>query len=627
MADSLAELARDVAAVESLRAIKDLERAYAHHRQLARHDDLAALFTTDAAITVDGAPAGLPAASAFVTEFIDEPVVTLLDGGDRARGRWMSLTFEGDGEGRARISGGLYENEYRREGGAWLISGHHYFPQFEGDYANGWTNVGGADLPVIPYHFTAADAGAPVRPSARRADIDAAPLDELATRIGRLNDEDAVRNLVHAYGYYVDRRMWDDVVDLFAPGGAMAITGAGVFRGADGIRTALETMGPAGLDTGDLNDRPLFDTVVAVSPDGSEAVTRSIELGMLARDGVGAWEVNVVRTRCVRDGVLFKLAEVRIDAVMRAGYADGWGDAKTPATIPPLGSPTGPGLSRASGTPRSTGADDAATLRRRLARSLAYDATENVSSAYGYYIDDFRWDDMADLHAEKGNKQSPFAGYYLGKERIHRAVTELWGAPPDTRPGISYHWRTQPVIHVSADGRSAHLRTRLFQPRTHKEHLPEGAFYAAGFHAGMYPNDQTVLEPDGVWRLWSLTIDEPYFTSPTWKGGWAAVGPRDEDAPAPRPNPLLERFPPDVLLTDLGRREEHFRGGTGDVIEWPGILPMWFHYRNPVSGRVPEHYWPDCVPSQVRPDTRMTAHGYQHPPNGPEVDGVELDPL
>src|SRR5690606_21623073 len=178
--------------------------------------------------------------------------------------------------------------------------------------------------------FTAADAGAPVRPSARRADIDPAPLDELATRIGRLNDEDAVRNLVHAYGYYVDRRMWDDVVDLFAPDGAMAITGAGVFRRAAGIRTALETMWPAGLDTGDLNDRPLFDTVVAVSPDGSEAVTRSIELGMLARDGVGAWEVNVVRTRCVRDGVLFKLAEVRIDAVMRAGYADGWGDAKTP---------------------------------------------------------------------------------------------------------------------------------------------------------------------------------------------------------------------------------------------------------------------------------------------------------
>jgi hypothetical protein len=44
---------------------------------------------------------------------------------------------------------------------------------------------------------------------------------------------------------------------------------------------------------------------------------------------------------------------------------------------------------------------------------------------------------------------------------------------------------------------------------------------------------------------------------------------------------------------------------------------MWFHYRNPVSGRVPERYWPDCVPAELRPDTRMTAHGYQMPPPGP----------
>ena len=32
-----------------------------------------------------------------------------------------------------------------------------------------------------------------------------------------MNDEDRVRNLQASYGYYVDRKMWDDVVDLFAP--------------------------------------------------------------------------------------------------------------------------------------------------------------------------------------------------------------------------------------------------------------------------------------------------------------------------------------------------------------------------------------------------------------------------
>ena len=53
----------------------------------------------------------------------------------------------------------------------------------------------------------------------------------------------------------------------------------------------------------------------------------------------------------------------------------------------------------------------------------------------------------------------------------------------------------------------------------------------------------------------------------------------------------------------------------GDPIVWPGILPMWFHYKNPVSGRVPEHYWPDCVPCAQYPETSMKNHGYLLPPN------------
>jgi hypothetical protein len=42
---------------------------------------------------------------------------------------------------------------------------------------------------------------------------------------------------------------------------------------------------------------------------------------------------------------------------------------------------------------------------------------------------------------------------------------------------------------------------------------------------------------------------------------------------------------------------------------------MWFHYRNPVSGRVPEHYWPDCVTCVYAPNTSMKNHGYLLPPN------------
>jgi hypothetical protein len=87
----------------------------------------------------------------------------------------------------------------------------------------------------------------------------------------------------------------------------------------------------------------------------------------------------------------------------------------------------------------------------------------------------------------------------------------------------------------------------------------------------------------------------------------------------------VERLPPDILMTGLGRRAEHFRGGTGVTYTWPDILPMWFHYKNPVSGRVPEHYWPDSVPGLLLPQSRLIAHGYQMPPNGPEIDGIHAE--
>jgi hypothetical protein len=86
----------------------------------------------------------------------------------------------------------------------------------------------------------------------------------------------------------------------------------------------------------------------------------------------------------------------------------------------------------------------------------------------------------------------------------------------------------------------------------------------------------------------------------------------------------MQRYPPDIPITALGKREEGFRGGTGETITWPGILPMWFHYRNPVSGRTPTLYWPDCVPCTMLPEASMTRNGYQLPPPGPQVDGVEV---
>ena len=646
--DTVDGLARDVGRLESLRAVKDLQRLYAQYGQYGLWRDMAGLFADRGQIQwgdqrIEGRAAiagwlmrrsggaqgasGL-AAGALDTELIDEPLVNLSADGQSAKGRWMSLSFLGDGKGKARIEGGVYENDYVREGGRWKIAISHYHPQFEGGYAEGWTNIGGRDLPVVPSHFTPDEAGIPVPPAQGPAPASGVSLAQIERRIAALNDEDAIRNVQSAYGYYSDRKMWDDAVDLFAKDGAAEFGAAGVRRGPEGVRKALEArMGPAGLHHGELNERPLFDTVVRVLPGGREAESRGVELGMLgeADKGEASWEVSVFRNRFIKQGGLWKLKAVRVVPLMKADYYAGWGAGgvggpKRPALLAFLSQGTTPKAAAGPATPPSPAR--LADARRRYQRSLAYDGVENVSSAYGLYIDDFQWPQMGAIFALKANKQSPFVGYYLGRDRIMGVVNATWGPPPEFREGISYHWRIQPVIHISHDGRSANLRTRLFQPRTGKTPSRAGQFYASGINGGMYPNDQAVLE-DGIWRLWSLTIDEPYFASADWKGGWSAAKDPQGDV-KPRPSPLFEKYPPDIPITSLGRREEGFRGGLGKTITWPGILPMWFHYRNPVSGRTPAEYWPDCVPCEKLPEASMTHHGYEAPPTGPEIDGVEL---
>jgi hypothetical protein len=659
-ADSVDTLAQDVERLESLRQVKDLQRSYVQLSQAGLWNEMGALFTRDAQfirgseritgsagiakwLTQRGAGRQGLAPGALHFEMIDQPLANLSPDGRSAKVRWDGLLMAGDGKGGTRIEGGIYENEYLRDGNTWKIAVSHYYPQYDGDYPQGWYNTANADLPIVPYHFSLSESGVPLPPASEPAPRSTGSLAALERRIEKLNDEDAVRNLQHAYGYYVDRRMWDDVVDLFAKDGLFEIAGVGRFKGPEGVRRAMERMGPAGLTHGVFNDHPLFDTIVRVQPGGTEAISRGLELGQIgyADKGTAHWEFNVFRNRFVKEGGIWKVREMRIFPVVHADYSAGWGKGgKTPPTnsaipafadVHPVTGKTvkAAGYKLLAKAPltgvivagkvalKGSDAERLAAARNGYARSAAWDGSENVSSAYGFYIDDFQWPEMAGIFAAKGNKHSPFAGYYIGPERIIGAVNANYGSTQGatrTRSGIAYHWRTQPVIIAATDGRSTTSRVRLIQTATGKR--VDGKPNNSAFSSGMYPNDQSILE-NGIWKLWALEIDEHYMTSAGWQGGWSAVKPVGADRPPSRPSQLLTKYPPDILMTALGRRAEGLRGGTGQPIEWPGILPMWFHYRNPVSGREPSHYLPDCVPCELRPESKMTNHGYLLPPSGP----------
>jgi hypothetical protein len=55
------------------------------------------------------------------------------------------------------------------------------------------------------------------------------------------------------------------------------------------------------------------------------------------------------------------------------------------------------------------------------------------------------------------------------------------------------------------------------------------------------PPDDHLLE-DGIWRLWNLSLDEPYFEKPNWKGGWYAA--RNRPAAAQTPRAMPPTWPP-----------------------------------------------------------------------------------
>ena len=261
--------------------------------------------------------------------------------------------------------------------------------------------------------------------------------------------------------------------------------------------------------------------------------------------------------------------------------------------------------------------------RRRLSRSAAFDGVTNISATYGYYVDDSDNAGWANTMATKGFKETPFSGYHIGRDRLIAA--RVRGKGPEKQAGISYHWLMQPMVLVSEDGRSATGRFRLFQPRTGKTVGKAGDFFAASFWGGMY-HDRYVLE-NGSWKIWELTLDEPFITPVAWKDGvWAKSKDPVRRAPAQlkgndakATNTKANATNVDVTLVSIGKREEHFSGGPGETLQWPTIMPMWFTYTNPVSGRVPELHQPDCVPCALHPELRLDRNGYQEPPDAPEA--------
>ncbi len=154
--------------------------------------------------------------------------------------------------------------------------------------------------------------GTPIPPRyrLRRA---AGDLPALEVRVKRLNDESAVLNLQSACGFYTDRKMWDDVADLFTASSTMELEQQGVYVGSKSIRRALEQFGPPTLKEGELNDQLQIDTVVTVAPDGRTAQARGMQISTTGVNNVGGrWGTSIFENTYVKEGEVWKIASMHV---------------------------------------------------------------------------------------------------------------------------------------------------------------------------------------------------------------------------------------------------------------------------------------------------------------------------
>ncbi|MEO6185249.1 MAG: nuclear transport factor 2 family protein, partial [Steroidobacteraceae bacterium] len=245
----VARLSASVRHATAVRSVKRLQNALNHYREAGQWQEAAALFTRDASAQVGALEvAGRAQIAAMLrsqalagtgrkslgegdlnSHMAFSPVVTVDPDGRVARGRWHELSMTGHFGINADWADGIYENEYVEEGGIWKIRRLQYFPSFVGPYTPGWRNADQSDkVTIVPFHYSPDRAGTPIPQSPPLTAADRSPRDaagqrtriaQLAAQLACLQAESKIRSLQNAYGFYMDRRMWDDIADLFAHDG------------------------------------------------------------------------------------------------------------------------------------------------------------------------------------------------------------------------------------------------------------------------------------------------------------------------------------------------------------------------------------------------------------------------
>jgi hypothetical protein len=169
-------------------------------------------------------------------------------------------------------------------------------------------------------------AVAPAQAAGHEAGI-GVQIDRLSAEVDQLEGARAIRKLQRAYGYYVDRGLWDEAADLFADDGTVEIGMDGVYVGKVRIREYLQRLGGGkpGLSYGQLYEHAQLQPEVDVAADGLNAKGRWREMQMTGHFGKDAfWGDGVEENSYVKEGGVWKLKALHLYINFIAPHVGGW---------------------------------------------------------------------------------------------------------------------------------------------------------------------------------------------------------------------------------------------------------------------------------------------------------------
>lgn len=150
-----------------------------------------------------------------------------------------------------------------------------------------------------------------------------ARIEALEARAQSAEDYRELVNLQGAYGYYVDKGLWDKAADLFADKGTLEIAGRGVYVGRERVREYLGRL-PEYTD-GTIYNHMQLQPVLHIDSEAGTAKGRwrtLMMVGFLGKEG--RWGEATYENSYVRERGKWRIASLHGIINFYCEYDEGW---------------------------------------------------------------------------------------------------------------------------------------------------------------------------------------------------------------------------------------------------------------------------------------------------------------